>query len=84
MNTFKAYFGDINEIPKGSLLSSKAIFSIVYDPDRSFKKFKARLAAQGDQLKNLFNPNTYAGTAHSENLQLFFGSGYVRCRPSYT
>ena len=71
MKTFKKYFGDVKDIPKGALLSSKAIFSIVFNPDGTFKKFKARLVARGDMLKNIFDPDTYAGTAHSETLRLF-------------
>jgi hypothetical protein len=62
---------DIKDIPKGALLSSKAIFSIVYNPDGTFKKFKARLVARGDQLKHILDPDTHAGTAHSESLRLF-------------
>ena len=72
MNTFCEYFGDPKLIPKGSLLSSKAIFTIVYNPDGSFKKFKARLVARGDQLKNIYDPDTYAGTIRSDTLRLFF------------
>ena len=49
MNTFIPYLDNINLIPKGSLLSSKAIFNIVYNLDGTFKKFKARLVARGDQ-----------------------------------
>jgi len=71
MKTFRKYIGDPKEIPKGLLLSSKAIFSIVFNPDGTFKKFKARLVARGDMLKNIFDPDTYAGTAHSETLRLF-------------
>ena len=40
MNIFIPYLDNINLIPKGSLLSSKAIFNVVYNPDWSFKKFK--------------------------------------------
>ena len=72
METFVEFLGDPKSIPKGSLLSSKAIFSIVYNPDGTFKKFKARLVARGDQLKNLFDPDTYAGTIRSDTLRLFF------------
>ena len=72
MTTWKAFFGDVSDIPKGLLLSSKVVFSIVYNPDGTFKKFKARLVARGDQLKHPFDPDTYAGTAHSETLRLFF------------
>ena len=72
MNTFTEFLGDPNTITKGSLLSSKAIFNMVYNPDGSFKKFKARLVARGDMLKNLHDPDTYAGTVHSDTLRLFF------------
>ena len=71
MASWKAYFGDVKDIPKGLLLSSKVVFSIVYNPDGTFKKFKARLVARGDQLKTIFDPDTYAGTAHSDTLRLF-------------
>ena len=38
MQTFIEFIGKPSDIPKGSLLSSKTIFSIVYNPDGSFKK----------------------------------------------
>jgi hypothetical protein len=72
MHTFTEYLGDPRDIAKGSLLSSKAIFSIVYNPDGTFKKYKARLVARGVMLKNILDPDTYAGTVHSETLRLFF------------
>ena len=72
MNTFIAFLGDPKDIPKGSLLSSKAIFNIVYNPAGSFKKFKARLVARGDMLKNIFDPDTYAGTVRADSLRLLF------------
>jgi hypothetical protein len=72
MNTFTAFLGDPKDIAKGSLLSSKAIFSIVYNPDGTFKKYKARLVARGDMLHNLHDPDTYAGTVRSDTLRLFF------------
>ena len=65
-------YGDVSDIPKGLLLSSKVVFSIVYNPDGTFKKFKARLVARGEQLKHPFDPDTYVGTAHNETLRLFF------------
>ena len=74
MASWKAYFGDVKDIPKGLLLSSKVVFSIVYNPDGTFKKFKARLVARGDQLKTIFDPDTYAGTAHSDTLRLFLSA----------
>ena len=68
MNTIIPYLDNINLILKGSLLSSKVIFNVVYNPDRTFKKFKARLV--GDQLRNLFDPCTYVGTVSSPTLRL--------------
>ena len=46
MNTFIPYTDSVNLISIGSLLSSKAIFNVVYDPDGFFKKFKAPLVAR--------------------------------------
>ena len=70
MQTFIEFIGKPSDIPKGSLLSSKAVFSIVYNPDGSFKKFKARLVARGDMLKNILDPDTFAGTVRSDTLRL--------------
>ena len=70
MHIFIPYTDNVNLIPKGSLLSSKAIFNIVYNPDGTFKKCKARSVARGDQLKNIFDPGTYAGTVSSPTLRL--------------
>ena len=70
MKTFVEFFGDPADIPKGSLLSSKAIFTIVFNPDGSFKKFKARLVARGDMLKNVYDADTYAGTVRADTLRL--------------
>ena len=36
MHTFIPYLDTINLIPKGSLLSSKALFNIVFNPDGIF------------------------------------------------
>ena len=72
MKTFTEYLGNSSDIPKGSLLSSKAIFSVVFNPDGSFKKFKARLVARGDMLKNIFDQDTYAGTVRYDTLRLLF------------
>jgi hypothetical protein len=66
MHTFTEYLGDPRDIAKGSLLYSKAIFGMVYNPDSVFKKYKARLVARGDLLKNILDPDTYAGMIHSE------------------
>ena len=70
MKTFIEYLGNPSDIPKGSLLSAKAIFSIVFNPDGTFKKFKARLVARGDMLKNILDSDTYAGTVRSDTLRL--------------
>ena len=50
-NTWEAFLGKEKDIPKGRLISGKAIFSIVYNPDGTFKKYKARLVTHGDMLK---------------------------------
>ena len=68
--TFIEFLGNPADFPKGSLLSSKTIFYIVYNPDGSFKKFKARLVARGDMLKNIIYPDTFAGTVRSDTLRL--------------
>ena len=70
MKTFVAYKGNPKDIPKGSLLSSKAIFTMVYNPDGTFKKFKACLVARGDMLKNILDSDTYAGTVRADTLRL--------------
>ena len=57
LKSFVAYLGHPKDIPKGTLLSSEAIFTMVY-----VKKFKARLVASGDILKNILDSDTYAGT----------------------
>ena len=55
MKTSVEFLGKPSDIPKGSLLSSNAIFSIIYNPDGSFKKFKARLVARGDMQCRIVN-----------------------------
>jgi hypothetical protein len=50
MECYRHYFSDTLTIPKGRLVNSKTIFDILYNPDGTFKKFKARLVARGDQL----------------------------------
>ena len=69
MSTFKEFLGDPASIPKGKLIHSKIIFDIVYNPDGTFKKFKARLVARGDQLQQ-DDPNNYAGTVKSETMRI--------------
>ena len=69
-STFVEFLGNPPDIPKDYLLSSKAIFSIVFNPDGTFKKFKARLVARGDMLKNILDSDTYAGTVRSDTLRL--------------
>ena len=69
MSTWKAFGDDPKTIPLGRLIGSKVIFDIVYNPDGTFKKFKARLVARGDQLKN-GDPNNFAGTVKSETMRM--------------
>ena len=69
MQTFVEFLGKPADIPKGSHLSSKVIFSIVYNPDGSFKKFKARFVAIYE-LKNIYAPDTFAGTIRADTLRL--------------
>ena len=59
MKTFVTYIGHPKDILKGSLLSSKAIFTMVYNPDGTFKKFKGRLVPKGDMLKNILDSDAY-------------------------
>ena len=68
-NTWDEFLGTAKDIPKGRLISSKAIFSIVYNPDGTFKKYKARLVARGDMLKSK-STDTYSGTVSSQATRL--------------
>jgi len=69
MSTWKAFGDDPKSIPPGRLIGSKIIFDIVYNPDGTFKKFKARLVARGDQLKSN-DTNNFAGTIKSETMRI--------------
>ena len=69
MSTWKVFSGDIKSIPPGRLIGSKVIFDIVYNPDGTFKKFKARIVARGDQLRS-FDSNNFAGTVKSETMRI--------------
>ena len=69
MSTYKTFTGDPATIPKGKLIHSKIIFDIVYNADGTFKKFKARLVARGDQLKS-DDSNNYARTVKSETMHI--------------
>ena len=66
---YRHYFGDAITIPKGRRINLKIIFDIVYIPDGTFKKFKARLVACGDQLHQI-DPNNFAATVKSETLRI--------------
>ena len=59
MKTFVEYIGKPSDIPKGSLLLFKAISTIAHNPDDTFKKFKARLVARGNMLKNILDSDTF-------------------------
>jgi len=65
MDCYRHNFGDAINIPKDRLINSKIIFDSVYNPDGTFKKFKARLVASGDQLHQL-DQNKFAPTVTSE------------------
>jgi len=69
MECYRHYFGDALTIPKGRLINSKIICDIIYNPDRTFKKFKTRLVARGDQLHQL-DPNNFAATVKSGTLRI--------------
>ena len=71
-NTWEEFLGEAKDIPKDRLISSKAIFSIVYNPDGTFKKYKARLVARGDMLKSK-SKDTYSGTVSSQATRLLLG-----------
>ena len=43
MSSWKDFLDDIKSIPSGRHIGSKVIFDIVYNPDGTFKKFKARM-----------------------------------------
>ena len=38
MGTFEAYLGPLSDIDPGTLLCSKAIFELVYNPDGALKQ----------------------------------------------
>ena len=61
---------DIKSIPKGQIIPSKLIFSIVFNADGSFKKYKCRLVLRGDLYHPSFELDTFAGTARAESLRL--------------
>ena len=60
------------DIPKGRLISSKAISSIVYNPDGTFKKYKARLVVRGDLFKSK-STDIYSGMVSSQATSLLLG-----------
>jgi len=69
MDCYRHYFGDAIHIPKGTLVHSEIKFDIVYNPDGTLQKFKARLVARGDQLHQL-DQNNFAPTIKSETLRV--------------
>ena len=69
---WEAFLGKETDIPKGRLIYSKAIFSIVYNPDGTFKKYKARLVARGDILQSK-SKDTYSSTVSSQATRLLLG-----------
>jgi hypothetical protein len=59
MNSFTEYLDNPKDIKKGSLLASKAIFNIVYNPNDPFKNYEAPLVACSDMLHNLHDPDRH-------------------------
>ena len=72
MGSYDAFFGDINSIDRGKLLSSKCIFSIKYKPDGTFDKYKCRIVARGDMLRTSPDTDLYAGTVRSDSMRLLY------------
>jgi hypothetical protein len=70
MDCFGLLDTDISTIPKGQLIPSKLIFSIVFNADGSFKKYKCRLVLRGDLYHPSFELDTFVGTARAESLRL--------------
>ena len=71
-NTWVEFSGNKKDVPKGRLISSKAIFSVVYNPDGTFKKCKARLVARVDMLQSK-SKDTYSGAVSSQATRLLLG-----------
>ena len=57
---------DITKIPKKLILPSMLIYEKQYNPDKTFKKYKARLVIRGDKWHDIYDMNTYASTVKSE------------------
>ena len=53
---------DIKSIPKGQIIPSKLIFSIVFNANGSFKKYKCQFVLRGDLYHPSFELDTFAGT----------------------
>ena len=43
---------------------------MVYRPDGTYNKFKARLIARGVMLKTILDSDNYNGTVHTDTLRL--------------
>ena len=69
--TFVPLSVPFSDIGKYEILHTKLIFDKRYNPDGSFKKFKARLVARGDLQHPCSELQTYAGTATSSLSILF-------------
>ena len=59
---------DISKIPKKLILPSMLIYEKQYNPDKTFKKYKARLVIRGDKWHDIYDMNTYASTVKSESI----------------
>ena len=74
MSTWKFFSGDLKSIPPGRLIGSKVILDIVYNPDGTFKKFKARIVARGDQLTS-WDSNNFCWYYQIQN-----NENFISCR----
>ena len=61
---------DITKIPKKLILPSMLIYEKQYNPDKTFKKYKARLVIRGDKWHDIYDMNTYASTMKSESVRI--------------
>jgi len=80
MNTYHTPTIPLRDIPKELILPAKIVLDIIYNPDGTFKKFKFRMCARGDRLKQpepdstvlnaIRNDVNYAGCVKSESLRM--------------
>ena len=71
MDCFGLLDTNLSTTPKSHLIPSKLIFSIVFNADGSFKKYKCRLALRGVLYHPSFELDTFAGTLVLNLLDFF-------------